>query len=47
MAIRGDTTAGAQAAHSVSMHLPTDTPDAPAGSDTKSAAVNQSGGIYV
>lgn len=40
MAIRGDTTAGAQAAHSVSMHLPTDTPEAPTGSDTKSTAIS-------
>ena len=40
MAIRGDTTAGAQAAHSASMHLSTDTPEIPTGSDTKSTAIS-------
>lgn len=38
-AIRGETTTGAAAGRSASMHLPTSTPTAPAGGDTKSAAI--------
>ncbi|HEX4172684.1 MAG TPA: hypothetical protein VHY82_09415 [Acetobacteraceae bacterium] len=40
MAIRGDTTAGAGIAHAVGMHLRVDLPDAPNGSDPKSAAIH-------
>jgi hypothetical protein len=39
MSIRGDTTAGAQIAHTASMHVEPDQSNAPAGSDTKSAAI--------
>ncbi|MBU8834477.1 hypothetical protein [Mycolicibacterium goodii] len=39
MAIRGDTSAGAQASASAGMHLPTDFPDCPSGGDTRSAAI--------
>ncbi|MCZ0730655.1 hypothetical protein [Mycolicibacterium iranicum] len=39
MAIRGETTAGAQAGASVGMHLSSDFPEVPTGADTKSAAI--------
>lgn len=39
MSIRGETTAGAQAAASAGMHLPADFPQVPSGSDPKSAAI--------
>ncbi|SPX88475.1 MULTISPECIES: hypothetical protein [Mycobacterium] len=38
MAIRGDTSAGAQAS-TAGMHLPADFPDCPSGGDTRSAAI--------
>jgi hypothetical protein len=38
-AVRGDTTSGAEAARSVGMHLSTDLPATPTGSDTKSTAI--------
>lgn len=39
LAIRGETTVGAAAGRSASMHLPSAAPSAPAGGDTKSAAI--------
>lgn len=39
MSIRGETTAGAQAAASAGMHLSADFPQVPSGSDPKSAAI--------
>ncbi len=41
MDIRGDTTAGAQMAHAVGMHLPSTSPTVPTGGDTKSAAISK------
>lgn len=39
MSIRGDTTAGANMAHAVGMHIPSDNAATPSGSDTKSTAI--------
>lgn len=39
MAIRGETTTGAAAGRSASMHLPAGTPSAPSGGDTKSSTI--------
>jgi len=40
MAIRGDTTAGAAMAHAVGMHISTELPEVPTGSDIKSQAIS-------
>ena len=40
MSIRGNTSAGTQAAHAVGVHLPAASPRIPSGGDTKSKAIS-------
>lgn len=39
MSIRGDTTAGANMAHAIGMHMPSGNATTPSGSDSKSTAI--------